>query len=156
MSLCDYLDNSDGWTKRSKWFKILNLINVMIERVRLVCTHRSIGPSWAKISHHEQVFDSRWIKHIYKFFQTFTTLYFTSTHKNIIFYCFSFLSSFLLQEVIIIYQHQFLQFHPLDSNNTRTSLIFSRKIIINIELIQPPFTTYPSCNFCSLIVKLKH
>jgi hypothetical protein len=31
MSLCDYLDNSDGWTKRSKWFKILNLINVMIE-----------------------------------------------------------------------------------------------------------------------------
>jgi hypothetical protein len=28
-------------------------------RVRLVCTHISIGPSWAKISHHEQVFDSR-------------------------------------------------------------------------------------------------
>jgi hypothetical protein len=112
MSRCDYyLDNIDGWTKRSKWFKILNLINVMIERVRLVCTHRSIGPSWAKISHHEQVFDSRWIKHIYRFFQTFTTLYFTSTHKNIIFYCFSFLSSFFISGSdyhLSIYQHHFL------------------------------------------------
>lgn len=110
------------------------------------------------------MFDSRWITHIYKFFQTFTTLYFISSHKNIIFYCFSFLSSLLLQEVIIIYQHHFL-LPPIRFKQHKNISYFFPKIycqqnvkLTNLSffhLLQPLFTIYPSCNFCSLIVKLK-